>query len=115
MEKYPMLYDICQEGDITFKKCVLKNFKMHFRRRLHNILLDQWNYITGKTREIQLSEEGDSFVWKMNSNKNITTKSVYEYLESDSFGPNYKWIWKAKIPLKIQIFFMANDAKRNSN
>jgi hypothetical protein len=66
-----MLYDICQEGDSTFKQCVLKIFNMYFRRRLH---------------------------------KNFTTKPVYEYLQSDSFGPNYKWIWKAKIPLKIQIF-----------
>lgn len=34
----------------------------------------------------------------------FTTKSVYEWLEKDLSGPDYKLIWKARIPLKIKIF-----------
>ena len=42
--------------------------------------------------------------WNLNKNKRFTIKSVYEWLERDLAGPNFKWIWKASIPLKIKIF-----------
>lgn len=42
--------------------------------------------------------------WKFTSKKIFTTKSVYEWLERDLARPNYKWVWKAKIPLKIKTF-----------
>jgi hypothetical protein len=29
---------------------------------------------------------------------------MYKFFESDISGPNYKWLWKAKIPLKIKVF-----------
>ena len=50
------------------------------------------------------SELDDEVFWKLTSHKRFTTKSCYLALECDVFGPNYKWLWKAKIPLKIQIF-----------
>jgi hypothetical protein len=34
----------------------------------------------------------------------FTVKSIYKHLCSQDFGPNFKMIWKAKIPLKIKIF-----------
>ena len=34
-ESYPLLFDICQSPDISFKQCVEKNFEIPFRRRLH--------------------------------------------------------------------------------
>uniref|UniRef100_A0A453SSX4 Reverse transcriptase zinc-binding domain-containing protein n=1 Tax=Aegilops tauschii subsp. strangulata TaxID=200361 RepID=A0A453SSX4_AEGTS len=52
----------------------------------------------------RLSEGSDQIVWTLGGKKKFTTKSVYEHLERNLAGCNYKWIWKAKIPLKIQIF-----------
>ena len=51
-----------------------------------------------------LNTNPDTVFWNLNKKKRFTTKSVYEWLERDLAGPNYKWIWKASIPLKIKIF-----------
>ena len=103
MNLFPELYDICQEMDITFKQAAHKNFDI-FRRRLSPGMIEHWNYIVNSAHNINLSVDSDVIFWKWTKSGMFTTKSVYEYLERDSFGPNYKWIWKAKIPLKIKIF-----------
>lgn len=36
--------------------------------------------------------------------KTFTTKSVYEHLEKNIARCDFKWIWRAKIPLQFQIF-----------
>jgi hypothetical protein len=36
--------------------------------------------------------------------KVFSTKSLYHWLERNLAGSHNKWIWKAKIPLKIKIF-----------
>jgi hypothetical protein len=40
----------------------------------------------------------------LNKNVKFSTKSVYILLEKNVAGATYKWIWSAKIPLKIKIF-----------
>jgi hypothetical protein len=42
MDKYPELFDVCQEVYITFQFCSHKNFVLQFRRRLFHVLLEQW-------------------------------------------------------------------------
>ena len=81
-----------------------KNFTIPFIRRLHTALEEQWTFIMEKAKDIQLTGEKDVVFWSKTPKKQFTTKSCYELLESSSFRPNYKWIWKAKLPLKIQIF-----------
>uniref|UniRef100_A0A8R7TBU0 Reverse transcriptase zinc-binding domain-containing protein n=1 Tax=Triticum urartu TaxID=4572 RepID=A0A8R7TBU0_TRIUA len=54
-------------------------------------------------KKLSLNGSPDQVIWKL-SKGGFTTKSVYEWLEKDLLGPNYKLIWKAKIPLKIKIF-----------
>lgn len=39
-----------------------------------------------------------------NANGRFTTKSLYCLLEKDVGGSNNKWIWEAKLPLKIKFF-----------
>jgi hypothetical protein len=46
----------------------------------------------------------DGVVWGLTPNKRFSTKSVYQCLERNIAGSHNKWIWKAKIPLKIKIF-----------
>jgi hypothetical protein len=41
----------------------------------------------------------------LTSNPIFSTKSVYEYLDRDIFGPNNKLIWKVKIIQKFKFSF----------
>ena len=57
-----------------------------------------------EAKKMPLNENPDAISWSLNSGGRFTTKSVYKRLERDLSGPNYKWVWKAAIPLKIKIF-----------
>ena len=64
----------------------------------------QWEEMSNTINSIQLSQGGDRVYWGLNSNDKFSTKFVYKWLESPLSGCHYRWIWKAKIPLKIKIF-----------
>uniref|UniRef100_A0A8R7UQF7 Reverse transcriptase zinc-binding domain-containing protein n=1 Tax=Triticum urartu TaxID=4572 RepID=A0A8R7UQF7_TRIUA len=55
---------------------------------------------------------GDQVYWGLNGNGRFSTKSMYKWLENPLSGCHYRWIWKAKIPLKIKIFLwqLSQDA-----
>lgn len=53
---------------------------------------------------LNTSSDPDRVVWAMGPKKLFTTKSMYEFLEGNIAGCDFKWIWRAKIPSKIQIF-----------
>lgn len=94
----------CNDQEITvaeFKKNVGVDF---FRRCLHPPLLDQWGEVKRVVDSWLLSNEPDQVVWNLGKNKRFTTKSVYAYMEKHLACCDYRWIWKAKLPLKIQIF-----------
>ena len=75
-----------------------------FRRRLHPRLAKQWEEVKEMVNSWVVSDEPDQVVWNLGKNKRFTTKAMYNHLESRLAGCNYRWIWKAKLPLKIQIF-----------
>lgn len=75
-----------------------------FRRKLHPDLNSQWNDILTLLDKLNLSNEHDHIIWTLGAKKVFTTKSMYEHLESKLVGCDFRWIWKAKIPLKILIF-----------
>ena len=52
----------------------------------------------------QLSNETGQISWALGKKGKFSTKSVYTYLERTLVECDFRWIWKAKIPLKIQIF-----------
>ncbi|XBI75353.1 hypothetical protein VPH35_068732 [Triticum aestivum] len=66
--------------------------------------MDQWNDLVGVVNSWHLSDETDGIRWRLGSKGKFSTKSVYSYLERNLAGCDFRWIWKAKIPLKIQIF-----------
>jgi hypothetical protein len=53
---------------------------------------------------MNLSRQDDVVTWGLTNKKVFSTKYVYYYLEKDTYDPNNKLIWKAKIHFKIQIF-----------
>lgn len=54
---------------------------------------------------VKLSEGSDKVVWKLENSEKFTTRSLYGLI---TFGgvrdTRMMEIWKAKIPLKVQIF-----------
>ena len=102
--QFPILFSVCNDQEITvakFRENVEVNF---FRRRLNPELLAQWKKVHAWVRALPLSNDPDQVVWALGGKKYFTTKSVYKYLERNITGCNFRWIWEAKIPLKIQIF-----------
>uniref|UniRef100_A0A453F4P8 Reverse transcriptase domain-containing protein n=1 Tax=Aegilops tauschii subsp. strangulata TaxID=200361 RepID=A0A453F4P8_AEGTS len=103
-DKFPALFSICNYQEITVAE--FRNFEGNdlFRRNLHPPLTDQWNDLVKVVNSWHLSDEADQISWTLGKKGKFSTKSVYTYLERPLAGCDYRWIWKAKIPLKIQIF-----------
>jgi hypothetical protein len=97
---HPKLYDIQQGQDFTFERFLVARFDVSFRRRLSHDLAIQWEQV----REVFVTDTKDTMVWGLIANRVFSTKSVYQVLERYLSGANNKWIWKAKLPLKIKVF-----------
>ena len=64
-----------------------------------------WDHIWSDTINLQLSEEKDVIIWKLERNHLFFSfKSLYNALTSNDNGQCFKIIWKAKIPHKVKIF-----------
>jgi hypothetical protein len=100
------------EKDCTIKDALDANLVFPFRRTLRGLNLAQWNAIKEKLSALNLSTDNDFISWSLNQNNIFSTKSMYHWLERNLAGSHNKWIWKAKIPLKIKIFLwqMCQDA-----
>ena len=101
---YPSLFDISQAQDWSFEKVLSNNCVIPFRRRFLPLMEEQWRYITECAARAVINDTPDRAVWSLNTNGRFSTKSMYQFLEKDLAGANNKWIWKAKLPLKIKIF-----------
>jgi hypothetical protein len=53
---------------------------------------------------VNLFDEPDSFVWKLNASDVFTVKFMYEDLMNVHCDFPTKYLWRLKIPLKIKIF-----------
>ena len=81
-----------------------KQFNIPFRRNIMGNLLMQWQEVIDYVNSIRCCVDEDKVSWSLNKNGVFSTKSMYNFLEKDLSGSSYSWIWKTKIPLKIQIF-----------
>lgn len=102
--QFPELFSICLTSDITIKVFREADSVMRFRRQLNPILASQWQAPRSKLDALPLSDDSDSVAWSFEKSGRYTVKSLYFWLERNLNGAHNKWIWKAKIPLKIQIF-----------
>ena len=108
----PVLFDISHAQDYTFGQVLENNLVIPFRRRLTPVLLQQWDVIKDAALAVTLSDVGDEISWGLNPNGKFSTSSVYRHLEKKNSGPDNKFIWKAKLPLKIKVFLwqLSQDA-----
>jgi hypothetical protein len=90
--------------DATFQYVIQHVFNIPFRRRKSPGMLDKWTNINNSAMNIPRVDILDKVTWSLTPNKRFSTKSVYQFLETNLAGAHYKWIWKAKLPLKIKVF-----------
>jgi hypothetical protein len=103
-ESFPALFDICQGQDWTFERAMSCNLDVPFRRRMLPDMISQWERIKTCAFRHPTSLNSDIVSWSLSANGCFSTKSMYQHLEKNLAGSHNKWIWKAKVPLKIKIF-----------
>jgi hypothetical protein len=75
-----------------------------FRRSLTGINLQAWHNVVAMVANVQLTNQGDRFVWGLHQNKLLSIKSIYRALLKIQAIPYNTFIWKLKLPLKIKVF-----------
>lgn len=110
--RFPQLFEICTDQDCTVQKFDRVEASTFFRRRLCPNLRGQWDKLREHILGLKTTADKDVVFWGLSKNAKYSTKSMYKWLEKPLYGCNYRWIWEAKLPLKIQIFLwqMAQDA-----
>lgn len=103
-ERFHVLFNICLDQECVVEKIDSIDQVSFFRRRLTPELLKQWEEVKKEVCLARKNDLPDKIFWNLNTSGTYTTKSMYSWLEKGISGANYKWIWEAKIPLKIQIF-----------
>jgi hypothetical protein len=104
MLKYPNLYRIVRKKNVSVAE-VLSTIPLNvsFRRALVGDNWDKWLSLVGNVMMVNLNDRKDSFIWT--ANKNFSVKNMYNDVVLRAGTPVSCWVWKAKIPLKIKIFF----------
>jgi hypothetical protein len=63
-----------------------------------------WLHLVQRLMAVQLNNDNDMFVWELTTNGIFTIKSISLDLLDDNAKYLNKYIWKMKVPLKIQVF-----------
>jgi hypothetical protein len=83
---------------------------IQFKTRLQGLVRDQWYDLASKLNNVVLNEGKDLIPWRTTSKKN-TVESVYEHLTKDDNGPDFKRVWKTKLPEKIKTLMWLVEQK----
>jgi hypothetical protein len=103
-QKFPALYDISNEQDITVAEAARTRWHLTFRRWLSVELQEQMRGLRNILCTVALSPGSDKPIWKWSKNGQFTVKSVYKNICSNGVDRSFRHLWKAKIPLKIKIW-----------
>ena len=77
-----------------------------FRRSLVGVNLQAWHNVVVMVVNVQLTNQRDRFVWGLHQNELFSVKSMYSALLTAEAAPHNTFIWKLKLPLKIEVFFV---------
>jgi hypothetical protein len=110
-----MLQNNEQEASVAIMK--QKRRCLTFRRWLHEDLQSQLRHLYDIVIQCVTNEERDKVKWDWKRIGVFTVKSTYKQLCKNDYGPNFKRILKAKMPLKIKIFMwlVSHDAIRTKD
>ena len=122
-DKFPQLFEICNETEINVEKAVKQGWQLSYRRWLNEDLQCQHRRLKHLLASFAVNNKNDKPKWSWENTGIFSIKPTYAHLSRNELGAHYKLIWKAKLPLKIKIWLwliehnaiLAKDnlAKRN--
>ena len=102
---YPQLYGIFIDRSVTVREAFESGWNFSFRRRLQRTDHDQWKALMSEFEKVNITEEEDIMIWKLEKKGKFSSKSLYRYMiDGGLIDTKMKGVWKARIPQKIKIF-----------
>jgi hypothetical protein len=107
-QQYPSLYNIVHHRDVLVSTVLSQTpLNITFRRGLNDQKYDEWLHLCQRLININLTDEPDKFVWKLTDSGLFTVKSMYlDYMNGHTRFLR-KYLWKLKIPLKINFYVVS--------
>jgi hypothetical protein len=103
--QFPNLYAIVNHKNVTVASSFTENgLNISFRRNLHGDKWLSWLDLVERLMDIQLTDEKDTFIWKLTDSGQFSVRSLYAELLNGNTRFLRKYLWKIKVPLKIRIF-----------
>jgi hypothetical protein len=103
MDKFPEIYEICNEQTISVADSAHIGWRLSFSRWRTEDLQMQWCGLVNILNQRNLSDDLDKPKWKWKNNRQYTVKSMYKPMCINGIDISFKHLWKIKIPLKIKI------------
>lgn len=103
-EKFPQLYRINQEQEVSVEYMKHMQWCLSFRRWLHEDLHNKLRRLQDIVHRFNTNSENDKARWDWEKSGRFSVKSTYKHLCRNDAGCSFKRIWKAKMPLKIKVF-----------
>ena len=91
-QQYPSLYNIVQQKDVLVHDVLYgaPPLNMSFRRVLIGDRWDSWSHLCLRLMDVNLTDNADTFVWKLTTNCVFTVKSMYE----DLMNGHTRFCWR---------------------
>jgi hypothetical protein len=103
-DKFPVLFDLVFDKDISVNKDLSSNFEaLSFRRRIVGNLQVLYEDLVGFCINQNLTDQEDRMVWRLGS-KGFSVNSLYKKKMNDQVAVPYRFLWKSKLPYKIKVF-----------
>ena len=99
--QYPLLYNIVQQKNVSIHDVFHNSppLNIGFRRALVGNKWDMWSHLCVRLMGVTLTNEPDTFVWKLTQTGIFTVKSMYEDLMNGHTRFLQTYLWKLKISL----------------
>jgi hypothetical protein len=101
--RYPNLFDIAYDKNITVEKVLSSNFQMlTFRRRLLGDLTTDHNNLVDQCNKVVRSNYDDKVSWSLGRH-GFSVKSFYIESKCSQIPVPSKFLWKTMLPHKIKV------------
>lgn len=74
---FPKTYKICHDQDISVQIAGEADCNFSYRRCFGAAEMDEWRELMAKLKGVQLSDEDDGVIWKLEQSGKFSTRSVY--------------------------------------
>ena len=82
-----------------------------FRRTLHGETLDLWNSLKSRCEGVNMQWGRDKVIWTLTADHKFSVGSLYRKIIILGLKFLQKYLWKTKVPAKIQVFFWLINRK----